>query len=97
MEIFVDFGLFELSAAIGLAMVARKVYTNRWLGLACLVLSLIAPTTLVFITHEGLVRWIAVVCLVTALVNASLIFLLIRRWGMTTLLSEQPATSSIMR
>jgi len=93
MEVFVDFGLFELLAVAGLAIVARKVYTRRWLALACLILSLVAPIVLVFITNEGLIRWVAVVCLATSLVNASLIFLLIRRWDMSTLLDKQPALS----
>ena len=92
MEVFVDLGLFELLAAAGLAAVARRVYARRWLGLVFLILSLIAPTALVFVTHEGMVRWIAVGCLATSLVNASLIFSLIRRWSMTTLLIEQPAS-----
>ena len=33
MEVFVDFGLFEVLAAAGLAIIARKVYTRRWLAL----------------------------------------------------------------
>lgn len=93
MEVFVDFGLFELLAAAGLAAVARKVYVKRWLRLVFLVLSLMAPAALVFITKEGLARWIAVGCLATSLVNVSLIFLLLRRWSMATLLSKQPAPS----
>lgn len=93
MEVFVDFGLFELLAATGLAVVARKVYTRRWLAVACLILSLVAPVVLVFIINEGLIRWIAVICLATSLVNVSLIFLLIRRWDMSVLLAKQPASS----
>src|SRR5689334_12244685 len=89
MEVFLDFGLFELLAAAGLAAVARRVYARRWLGLTFLLLSLIIPAALVFITHEGLVRWIAVGSLATSLVNASLIFSLIRHRSMTALLIEQ--------
>ncbi len=89
MEVFVDFGLFELLAAAGLAVVTRKIYTRPRLGLACLGLSLIAPFALVFVAHEGWGRWLAVICLVTALVNASLIFSLIRRGHLMTLLLEQ--------
>ncbi len=94
MEIFVDFGLFELLAAAGLAIIARKVYTRRWLALACLFLSLVTPIILVFITNEGLTRWIAVICLATALVNVSLIFILMRRWDMSVLLAAEPTASS---
>lgn len=93
MEIFVDFGLFELLAAAGLAIIARRVYTKRWLTLAFLVLSLAAPILLVF-GSQNLLRWIAVICLATALVNASLIVLLLRRWDMSTLLNKQSASSS---
>ena len=92
MEVFVDFGLFELLAAAGLAFISRKIYTSRWLGLGCLSLSLAAPLALVFITPEGWGRWLAVVCLVTALVNASLIFSLIRRGRLAAVLIEQAAT-----
>jgi hypothetical protein len=49
--------------------------------LTFLVLSLTAPAALILITHEGLIRWIGAICLATALMNASLIFSLIRRRG----------------
>jgi len=97
MEVFVDLGLFELLAAAGLAAIARRVYARRWLGVVFLILSLIAPLALVFVTHEGMVRWIAVGCLATSLVNASLIFSLIRRWSMTTLLVDQQASQPITK
>jgi hypothetical protein len=93
MEVFVDFGLFELLAVAGIALIARKVYSKRWLALAFLILSLVAPIVLVIFVNEGLIRWIAVICLATALVNVSLIFLLIRRWDMSSLLDKQPASS----
>jgi hypothetical protein len=92
-EVFVDFGLFEILAAAGLAAVARRVYTRRWLGFGFLVVSLITPVALVFITTEGLARWVAVGCLATSLVNVALIFSLIRHWDMTTLLSKRPPSS----
>ena len=94
MEVFVDFGLFELLAAAGLAVIARRVYARRWTTLAFLTLSLLAPILLVFFAHQNLLRWIAVICLATALVNASLVLLLIRRWDMSTLLDKQAASSA---
>ena len=97
MEVFLDFGLFELLAAAGLAVVVRKVYTRRWLGLACLVLSLIAPAALVFITQGKLVRSIAVICLATSLVNTSLIFSLIRRCDLTTFLSKKTVSLTTVK
>lgn len=39
-----DFGLFELLAATSLAIIARRVYTRRWLALTFLILSLVAPS-----------------------------------------------------
>ena len=95
MEVFVDFGLFELLAAAGLAVVTRKIYSRRRLGLACLGLSLIAPLALVFVAHEGWGRWLAVICLVTSLVNASLIFSLIRRGNLIAILIEQQTAPPI--
>ena len=92
MEVFVDFGLFELLAVAGLAIVTRKIYMRRWPGLTCLLISLTAPAALIFLSHEGIARWVAVICLVTALVNASLIFTLMRRWGIDTLLIDEPAS-----
>jgi hypothetical protein len=94
MEIFVDFGLFELLAATGLAIVARKIYTRRLPTFACLVLSVLAPMVLLFFVHAGLIRWIAVISLATALVNVSLIVLLVRRCDVSTLLAKQPAPSA---
>ncbi len=88
MEVFVDFGLFELLAAAGLAIVARRVYMRRWSTLTCLILSLIAPVLLIFFAHESLLRWIAVICLATTLINCSLISLLIHRWDMSMLLDK---------
>lgn len=93
MEVFVDFGLFELLAAAGLAIVARRVYMRRWSTLTCLILSLIAPVLLIFFAHESLLRWIAVICLATTLINCSLISLLIHRWDMSMLLDKSaPST-----
>ena len=94
MEVFVDFGLFELLAATGLALIARRVYTRRWSTATFLILSVAAPIVLLFFVGENFVRWIAVICLATALVNVSLIFLLIRRWDMSMLLAKRSASSS---
>jgi hypothetical protein len=95
MEIFVDFGLFEILAATGIALVARKIYTRRWPGFAFLIVSVVTPIFLVFFATEGLARWIAVICLATALVNVSLIFMLIRRWDMSILLDKESAHAEL--
>lgn len=94
MEIFVDFGLFEFLAATGLALIAKKIYSRRLPTFACLILSVLAPIALLFFVHEGLIRWIAVISLATSLVNVSLIFLLLRRWDVSTLLAKQPVPSA---
>lgn len=73
MEIFVDFGLFEVLAASGVAALGRAIYarpTARWIAL---VLSVAAPAALVFLASGELARWIAAVALGTSLVNLSFI------------------------
>jgi hypothetical protein len=88
MEIFIDFGLFELLAATGFAFIARKIYTRRRLGLGFIIVSLIAPIFLVFFATEGLAKWIAAACLATTLVNGSLIFMLLQRGNISALLDK---------
>ena len=50
MEIGLDFGLFELIAAAGLAWTARFVFKRRWLTIAFLVWSVAAPIPLLFLS-----------------------------------------------
>ena len=73
MEIFVDFGLFEFAAAVGLSAVARKIYANRVLGGAFLLVSVVLPAaTIVWAAgEEG--RWLGAASLAAALVNASVV------------------------
>ena len=74
MEIFVDFGLFELFAALGLAAVGKAIYRRAWLAFAFLAASIFAPLALIFLGSGELPRWLAAVALGTALVNATVIF-----------------------
>jgi hypothetical protein len=89
MEIFVDFGLFEFLAALGLAAAARAAYRRRWLGILLLALSVLAPALLLAVSRGELARWLAAACLATALVNAGLIGTLMRRHDFGQLLARQ--------
>ncbi len=78
MDPFPDFGLFELLAASGAAALARRIYLYPWAGGLFLVASLVAPVALLFVARDESARWLAAICLATALVNAGLIFSLLR-------------------
>jgi hypothetical protein len=73
-EIFVDFGLFELLVMLGLVAVARKIYARRVLGSLFLLASVLLPIVLLLLVRTELTRWLAAACVATALVNAARIF-----------------------
>ena len=70
MEIFIDFGLFEVLAALGLATLAKAVYTHKTLGPLFLILCIGLPTASIFVAQSEASRWLSVLCLATTLVNA---------------------------
>jgi hypothetical protein len=79
MEVFVDFGIFEFIAAIGISAIARRVYSHRMFGGLFLLASLALPAVAIFLSANDEMRWLTAASLATALVNASVIVAVLQR------------------
>ncbi len=71
MEIFVDFGLFEIAAALGFTSLAKVLYARRWLGITTVAVSVVIPITLLVLIRDEVTRWLAAANLGCAAVNAT--------------------------
>jgi hypothetical protein len=73
MEIFIDCGLFEVVAVVGLGAIARAIYSRRVVGIAFLVLSAAAPLVMLEMVSGPKLRWAGAVSAGMALVNVGVV------------------------
>lgn len=94
MEPIIDFGLFELVAASGLAWVGRHVYARPRLALCFVFASVAVPVVLVFLSVEESTRWLAALGVALALVNAAVLLPLTWNGRLAALLAPSTVDTS---
>jgi hypothetical protein len=72
-EIFVDFGLFEVIAAAGIGLLAQAINRRPVVRGVALLIGIAAPAVLLWFVRGESLRWVAAVSLGTSLINASII------------------------
>lgn len=90
MEIFIDFGLFELLAAAGLAVVSRTIYSRKLIGPMFLAVSVIAPVVALVSPDRGLERTFALISVVFGAVNASVVAAVLQTGDLPRLRLSRP-------
>ena len=85
MEVFVDFGLFEVIAALGISALARRIYGHSLVRIVFLLVTLLAPVAVILLGHTEAMRWLGSVCLATALVNVSVVLGALQKGEVPTL------------
>ena len=74
MEIFVDFGLFELLAALGLTSLATYLYSRKWVGIIVLLMNMVLSLGLLIFVQGEALKWLAAANFALTLVNATVVF-----------------------
>jgi hypothetical protein len=97
MEIFIDFGLFELIAAVGLSALANKVYTHALWRIVVPVLSVVAPVAMILMASTEALRWLGALCLATTLINLCVVIAVLQRGEVPkiTLAQHRPAKKAL--
>lgn len=90
MEIFVDFGLFELLAAAGLAVLSRTIYSRKLIGPIFLAASVIAPVVALVSSDRTLARTFALISVVFGAVNASVVAAVLQTGDLPQLRLSRP-------